>query len=374
MMDERTTTTAERPAADPPARRRRRGWARWVAVALAIGGVAVALELRNPDAAAQAPAKPAAKPAAGPLEVDAVTVKPEPHALSVGATGQLAPAEAVDVVSELSRRLVRIRVEEGAQVKKGDVLFEVDASELAARHARLKVARDLAQRVLARRRDNQGTGAVSPHEIDVAQTEVAALEAEMREVATQLTKTRIRAPFDGVVGRRRVSEGAWLTPEVVIATLYDTSRYKIDFTLAERYASAVAVGGTFSFSASGGKRGAGTIAVIEPAVDPGSRSVRVRGVVEDGEGLVPGTFANVTLALAPRDALFVPTIAVDASVEGHSVYVIEDGRAQKRAVEIGERTAERIEITRGLNPGDVVAISNLLRLKPDAPVSVRPAP
>src|SRR5690606_15096825 len=132
--------------------------------------------------------------------VDVVEMKAEPHALAVTATGQLAPAEAVEIVSELSRRLVRIRVEEGAAVKKGAVLFEVDGSELAARHARLKVERDLAKRVLARRQANAGTGAVSPHEIDVAETEVLALEAEMREIATQLAKTRILAPFDGVLG------------------------------------------------------------------------------------------------------------------------------------------------------------------------------
>src|SRR5690606_13425875 len=132
----------------------------------------------------------------------------------------------------------------------------------------------------------------------------------------------------------------------------------------------VAVDGTFSFAVSGGRRGTGTIVVIEPAVDPGSRSVRVRGVVENGEGLVPGTFANVTLELSPRDAFFVPTIAIEASIEGHAVWVVEDGRAKRRPIEIGERTPDRMEIVRGLRPGDRVIISNLLRLKPEAPVTV----
>src|SRR5690606_23513014 len=149
------------------------------------------------------------------------------------------------------RRLVRIHAEEGAAVKEGEVLYEVDGSDLAARHARLKVQRDLARRVLERREKNSGSGAVSPHEIDVARTELAALEAEMREIAVQLGKTRIRAAFSGVLGTRRVSEGTWLTPDVVITTLYDTSRFKIDFTLPERYADQLTIGGRFAFEVSG---------------------------------------------------------------------------------------------------------------------------
>ena len=89
---------------------------------------------------------------------------------------------------------------------------------------------------------------------------------------------------------------------------------------------------------------------------------------------MPGTFANVTLALSPRDAFFVPTIAVEASIEGHAVWVVEEGRAKRRAVEIGERTPERMEIVRGVRAGDRVIVSNMLRLKPDAPVALRPAP
>ena len=345
----------------------RRGWARGAAVLLAMAVVALAIELRNPSASAR-PA-PSASPAAGPLAVDVIAVKGEPHARDVIATGQLAPAEAVEIVSELSRRLVRIRADEGAQVKEGEVLFEVDAAELYARHARLKVQRDLAARVLDRRAAHAGTGAVSPHELDVARTEVAAFEAEMKEIAVELHKTRIRAPFSGVLGKRLVSEGAWLTPNVVLTTLYDTSRYKIDFTLPERYASRLAVGAPFSFAVHG-IRGEGSVAVIEPAVDPGSRSLRVRGVVEAREGLVAGSFATVTFPLASRDTIFVPTIAVEAAPEGHSVWVVEDDRAKRRAVEIGERTVERLEITRGLRAGDRVIVTNLLRLKPEAPVVV----
>lgn len=354
------------------ARTTKRGWVRWLALALALGAGAVAIELSHPSAAAKP--TPAEKGGAAPLSVGVVETVPTPHALDVTATGDLAPAEAVEIVSELSRRLVRVRAEEGATVDKGDVLFEVDAADLHARHARLRIARDLAARILARREAHSAGGAITAHELDVGRTEVAAVEAEMYEVAIQLQKTQIRAPFAGVLGTRNVSQGAWVTPDVVLTTLYDTSRFKLDFTLPERFASQLAVGATFQFSASGGKQGEGTIAVVEPSVDATSRSVRVRGIVAKGDGLVAGTFVTVTLKLAPRQALFVPTIAVEASPAGHAVWVVAEGRATRRVIEIGDRTPERMEVVKGLEKGEEVIVDNLLRLKEGAPVSVRAQP
>lgn len=295
----------------------------------------------------------------------------EPFAREVTATGQLAPIEEVVIVSELSRRLVKIHVEEGAEVEKGDVLYQVDGAELAAQHARLKVQRDMAARVLYRREEalKESKLAMSPHEMDVAQTNLATLDAELREVATELAKTRIRAPFSGVLGTRQVSEGAWLTPEVPITTLYDTRRFKIDFSLPERYAPQIAVGATFEFTL-GGERAEGTIAVVEPAVDTSSRSIRVRGVIAAAPGMVAGRFVTVRLDVAARKAVLVPSIAVEPSVDGHRVWVVEEGKAQRRKVTIGERTVERLEITSGLEPGEQVITSNLLQLSPGAEVVV----
>ena len=229
----------------------------------------------------------------------------------------------------------------------------------------------MAARVLRRRKEalKESDLAMSPHEMDVAQTSLATLDAELREVATELGKTRIRAPFSGVLGTRHVSEGAWLTPEVAITTLYDTSRFKIDFTLPERYAPQVAVGTAFEFSLTD-VRGEGTVAVIEPAVDTSSRSIRVRGIIDAAEGMVAGRFATVRLKLEPRQTAFVPSIAVESSIDGHSVWVVEDGKAQRREVAIGERTSERLEITSGLKPGELVVVTNLLRLSPGAVVTV----
>ncbi|MEZ4445183.1 MAG: efflux RND transporter periplasmic adaptor subunit [Polyangiaceae bacterium] len=362
---------------------------RWLALLVGLATVGALMahrQLSSKPAAAPADSKDGAKKGGAktdgatkgggekpPLAVATLVAKAEPHASVVTASGQLAPVEEVQVVSELSRRLVKIHAEEGSSVKAGDVLYEVDGSDLAARHASLRAQRDLAARTLARREKIEDSLAVSPHELDVARTNLATLQADLREVSAQLAKTRIRAPFSGVLGTRNVSEGAWLTPQVVITTLYDTSRFKIDFTLAERYAADLTLGASFRFTVAG-KTGEGQIAVIEPTVDSRSRSLRVRGVVDAQEGLVAGSFAAVELPLEKREALFVPSIAVQAAPDGHTVWVATDGKAELRPVTIGERTVERIEIVSGLNAGEQVIVSNLLRLAPGMPVVVQPSP
>lgn len=353
----------------------RRGVRRWLAL---VGLVAVGVAAARCETPASAGPGPGPSPAAAarPLLVDVVVATKEPFAPTVTASGELLPAEQVDIVSELSQRLVKLHADEGAEVKEGDVLFEVDGSELVAQLGRLRAERALAVRDLARREPHADSGAITAREIDVSRTAVAVLDAQLREVHTQLDKTRLRAPFSGVLGIRRVSEGAWLTPSVVIVTLYDTHRFKIDFTLPERYAALVAPGTRFSFTVAGQPaRYEATVAVVEPSVERGSRSLRVRGITPAAEGLVAGAFANVTLALEPREALLVPTIAVQASPSGHTVWVVDDGKAALRPVTIGERTPERMEIQSGLAPGDRVISSNLLRLRPGAAIEVRtPAP
>lgn len=341
---------------------------------LALLALAVGLHLRGQAPTVAQAAPPDAK-APSAIVVDVVTMKPQPHAFTVTATGQLAPAEEVDIVSELPRRLVTIRAEEGASVKRGDILYEVDARELAAQYRRLKVQRDLARRILDRREkvvaEHAGEVTLSQHEMDVTRTDAATFDAQLREVAAQLSKTHIRAPFDGVLGARHVSRGAWLTPEVVITTLYATQHLKVDFELAERYAARVSLGDAFTYSVEG-LRGEGKVTVVEPAIERASRSLRVRGQIEARKGLVPGSFASVSLAFETRQVLFAPTVAVEAAPGGHSLWVVEDGRAEKRSVRIGERTPKGLEIVEGVKPGDQVIVTNLLRLSPGASVEARP--
>jgi membrane fusion protein, multidrug efflux system len=290
---------------------------------------------------------------------------------SVKTVGTLVANESVNVVSELSRRLVGVEVAEGTEVAAGALLFKLDDADLRAQLAQLQVQRDLAARTEQRQRELLAyeKKALSQQAYDQATSELRGLDAQIGVLRVTLAKTEIRAPFRARVGLRRVSEGAWVTPETLLTTLQDTSQMKIDFSLPERYAGQVVPGQPFTFALDGrGEHFAARVVAVEAAIDAPSRSLVVRGLAQNPSGaLMPGAFVSVELPIARAvDGILVPAEAIVPSATGQSVYVVKDGKAELREVEIGLRTREAVEVLRGLAVGDAVITSNLLRVQPGA--------
>lgn len=324
---------------------------------------------------------PAAAPAALEeiLRAEAYVVAPAAVRDTVRTVGTLAANESVNVVSELSRRLVAVHVSEGTDVEKGALLFKLDDADLRAQLAELEVRHRLASRTAERQSAllAYDKKALSQQAFDQAQAELQTVQAQIAALRVTLAKTEIRAPFHARVGLRRVSEGAWITPDTLLTTLQDTSRIKIDFALPERYAGTVAIGQTVVFEVAGRReRSAATVAAIEPAIDAPTRSLMVRAVSDNPSGtLLPGAFASVEVPIAQRgEGIMVPAHAIIPSATGHAVYVLRSGRAELQEVEIGLRTRQSVEIRRGLALGDTVLTSNLLRLRPGARVERAEAP
>ncbi|MCC6624428.1 MAG: efflux RND transporter periplasmic adaptor subunit [Deltaproteobacteria bacterium] len=335
------------------------------------------------DAAAQKgpgpvpPSAPGAAPAGAkgppqkPLQVQVYPVKPEESLETVEASGELLANEQVEIVAELSRRLTAIHVKEGAQVREKEPLFELDRLDLEAQLARLRVQARYGRTALDRRDELAASGVVSKEERDAARQRVDEAGAAAKEVEVQIAKTHIEAPFAGVLGLRNVSVGAWVGPTKPLATLYDVSKLKVDFRVPERYASQVDTGEgqAFTFTVPGRPdKFAGRVVAIEPRIDPDTRSLVVRGIIDDPQGLLPGTFAQITLVLTSKEAIFVPAIAVQPSPTGTRLFVARDGKAVEVSVEVGRREPARVEIVKGLSEGDRVIVTNLLRVRNGAPV------
>lgn len=332
------------------------------AAALAAIALGIANSRSDPEPSAEAAREEA------PLAAEVYVARGQPVAETLRTVGTLVANESVDVVAELSRRLVSIDVAEGAHAEKGQRLFRLDDADLRAQLAELEVRRQLAERTLERQRTllQFDEKALSRQAFDEAATNLQAVSAEIASLRVTLAKTEIRAPFAARVGLRRVSEGAWVTPSTVLTTLQDTSRIKVDFTLPERSASALAPGHRFAFRVAGrGERFEARVIAVEPAIDAATRSVRVRGIAENpDDALVPGAFASVEVPLElAREGILVPAQAVVPSAFGHAVWLVRDGRAALREVEIGLRTRDAVEIVRGVAAGDVVLVSNLLRVR-----------
>jgi len=298
-------------------------------------------------------------------------VKLAPFAVELPATGTLLARESVELVSELNRRLVRVPVEEGQPVKKGELLFELDSADLVAQIAKLDVQIQLNRATLARSEKLVAEGVSATSELELAQANLDSLVAERRVLGVTLSKTQIRAPFAGVLGLRHVSLGAWVSPSTRLATLQDISSLKLDFTVPERYAGLLAVGAAFTFKVAGqGQPFSAKVSALDPVVDTKTRSILVRGVVAGQHGLFAGAFANVELPIRVEQALFVPAMAVIPGALGRQVFVVEGTQAKARSIEIGERTADQVQVLSGLAVGDRVIVSQLLRLQNGSQVRV----
>lgn len=351
-------------------------------VGLGIALTAVGLWLRpweprsgaGPAAGAGASGSPSAQKPPEEVAVSGLRLKGRSLASSVHAVGSLLANESVVIAPEVARRITKIHFDDGARVKKGDVLFDLDDADLRAKLSQLAVKRKVLADVEARKKKLLTEGLMSQGEYDDAKGALDLADAEAGPITVELARTKIRAPFDGRLGLRTVSVGAMVSQGQKLVTLEDDSRIKIDFTIPERYARTVKVGATFGFTVEGGSvegKNEGSVTAIETKVDEGSRSLKLRGVANAHEGLVSGQFVSVELAIASEaGALFVPSEVVVPSLGGHSVFRVKDDTAEVVPVELGIRTEREVQLVKGVAEGDVIIVSNLLRLRPGAKIKL----
>jgi len=268
--------------------------------------------------------------------------------------GTVAANESAELRAEYSGVVAVVRFEEGAPVKKGDALIQLDTRELEAQLAETRAGLSLAEKTLTRKRELLEDRAVSELEVDAAEAEHARLTAVVDRLEVQVAKSTIRAPFDGVAGARPVSVGDYVTSQTVITTVDDLSRLKVEMEVPERYLPLLQPGSTFQLRAATTAKGeaiAGEVYFVSSRIDEQTRSTLVKGfIAEPPPFLKPGMFANITLVLREvADALVVPESAVLSSPKG-TVLVKPVGPP-------GEQVASFVPVRLGIRvPGHVQVI------------------
>ncbi len=289
-------------------------------------------------------------------------------------TGTILADEQVNIVSEISGRIVKIAFEEGAPVAKGQLLVKINDDELKAQLNRLEYERELAVDIEDRQGQLLGIKAISQEEYDRSLNGLNVLDAQVALLKAQLDKTEIRAPFSGIVGLRYFSLGAALAPSDIITTLQSVSPVKLEFSIPERHIASLKTGDLVSFSVQGLKDTlTAKVYAREPRIDATNRTLRFRASYPNTKGeLTPGAFANVSVPLsAAVETIYIPTVALIPVLDGAKVLLKRNGVVAEQAVITGQRNAMEIEIQQGLSPGDTVITSGLMRLKPNMPVNVK---
>ncbi|MGV9004764.1 efflux RND transporter periplasmic adaptor subunit [Flavobacterium sp.] len=308
------------------------------------------------------------------LAVNAIVISEKDFSNSISISGSIDANEQVEIRSEVSGIVENIYFTEGSQVKKGQVLFRVNDSELRAQLAQANTKQNLAGENERRAKLLLAKEAISQEEYDIASAEFRSLKSQTQLIQSQLAKTSLKAPFSGKIGLRNISPGAYVTPMIVISNLVNTNPLKITFSIPEKYASEITMNAEISFTVSGSTDTfKAKIYAIEPSIDTNTRTLLVRAKADNKDDkLFPGTYANVILPLKEiKDAILIPTEAVIPVQNGKKVFISENGKAKPIMVETGTRTQESIVVLSGLKAGDTLVTSGIMSLKPDSALKVK---
>jgi membrane fusion protein (multidrug efflux system) len=323
------------------------------------------------------PGSPAPGPGGGgrsnsPTLVTTVSVREERVEQNLEALGTARANESVDISSKTSNIVTAVRFRDGERVRQGQVLVQLDDATARADVAAAQATLTESETQYERARELLSTQAVSKSQFDQLEATLKANRARLQAAQARLEDTVIRAPFSGRVGLRRVSVGTLISPGDVITTLDDTSVIKLDFSVPENFVATLREGLAVRATAPAypGRSFAGKVASIDSRVDINTRSVTVRALLTNEDGaLKSGMFLNVALAKDDREAIVIPEEALTPEAEKQFVFVVADGRAQRREVRIGGRRPGSVEIISGLDAGDSVVVEGTQKIRDGSPVS-----
>jgi multidrug efflux system membrane fusion protein len=298
----------------------------------------------------------------------------------IEAVGDIRSAREVHLRAEAGGRVTSIPFESGQSVTSGALLAQLfDESEQAQLLAN-KAQLDFAKRQYERAKELVPSGAESEDVLNQREFEYERAQAERKAIQAQLRMKQVKAPFAGVLGIRQIDLGEYLSPGDIVVTLTDLSTLYLDFYIPQSDVAGIKTGASVTVTTDSYPQQSfnATVTAIESQVNAETRNVHVRATMDNPESkLKPGMFANVSVAEQQQDSvLMVPLTAIQSSAQGNSVIVVSgdkplnQGTASIVPVTVGQRFAESVVVTGGLNPGDVVVANGQNRIQPDAPLKV----
>lgn len=307
------------------------------------------------------------------LPVEGYIIVPEVFSADLQIAGTLIPMEETEIHPEISGKITLLSLKEGAWVSKGTLIARIFDEDLRAQLKKLQVQLEVAHKTMERQNDLLKIGGISQQDYDLSVLSVNSLQADISVLQTDIQKTYIRAPFNGRLGFKNVSIGAYVTPATVLTTIRQTDQLKVEFSVPEKYVSLVKPGDFVPFTTESqqGKFKAKIIAT-ESGINQTTRSLSVHAIVPNHSNeLKPGGFANVTFDLGGNaNVVMIPTQAIIPEARDKKVIVFNGGKASFITVETGARSEGKIEIVKGLSVGDTIITTGLLAIKPGSTITI----
>lgn len=308
-----------------------------------------------------------------PLNVNAQIIKYDNLDDVFRQTGVLIPDEEVDLSFETSGKITHIYFKEGTNIKKGTLLAKVNDNTLQAELKKLEAQVPLAEDRVFRQKSLLAKDAVSQEAYESVNTELEKLRADIELVKARIAQTELRAPFDGIIGLRQVSEGTYATPSTIISRLTKTTPLKIEFSVNQSVAGDIESGKRIKFTLDNDNREyEATVFAVESRLDGNTLTLRVRALYPNPGGhLMPGRSAVVEIKLKEiKNAIVVPSLSTVAEMGRDIAYIYKDGRAQQVTLTKGMRTESSIQVINGLSIGDTLLTTGVMQLRDGLPVVI----
>jgi membrane fusion protein, multidrug efflux system len=315
----------------------------------------------------------AAKRQSGPIQAEGFVVQQSSVSEDVEVPGTLLPSEETQIRAEVSGRIITLNLPEGTVVPKGFLLVKLFDQDLQAQLKKLQVQLEIAVKSVERQRELLAINGISQQDFDLSALNVDNLKADIETTRISISKTEIRAPYEGQIGLRSVSLGAYLSPSDIITTLREVKKLKLEFSVPEKYAKNIAKGYVVKFTVDGGKKEHAAIVIAtEGNVEPTTRTLKIRALVSEKDTeLVPGVFAKVNLQLGQDTmALMIPTQSIIPQARNKQVILLRKDSARFTVVETGIRDSSYVQVLQGLHAGDTVIITGLMAIRPNSKVKI----
>ncbi|OSZ78024.1 hypothetical protein CAP35_07070 [Chitinophagaceae bacterium IBVUCB1] len=307
------------------------------------------------------------------IPVDVSIIKKEKIDAIESISGTILPAQEVEIASEVTKRIISINFKDGASVSSGQLLYKLDDRDIRAKLHKVQAELSIAALNEHRLAELLKTESVRLEEYEAAKAKYDVYTAEKEMLLAELEKTEIRAPFSGRVGISKVHKGAIVQPGKGLVTISNAHTAKIEFSVPEMYLNAVKSNSKISFEIEGSNKiFQANIIAREASLNKDNRSITIQAITSNTQGMLSGGMsAKVHFnKLGIAEGIAIPTEALMPSGNGYSIFLVKSMKAKIFQVELLSRNEKTAVIKSGLNEGDTVIVSNLLRISDNASVNI----
>jgi membrane fusion protein, multidrug efflux system len=301
--------------------------------------------------------------------IEGIIVKPSVLEQTIMVSGTLIPFEETVLMPDVTGRIISINFQEGMFVKKGTLLMQLFNDDIQAQLHKLQTELEIAEQTEKRQSELAAVNGISQQEYDQTMLQVHSVKDDIEVVQAQLSKTKIVAPFDGIIGLRNFSVGAVVTPGSALVTIRQVNQLKLEFSFPGKYGGYVKKDTKVKFTLQGKEEEfEAVVTATEGGIDIGTRNLKAVALVSSvNSELIPGMYANVELHLKESNhVLMVPTQAIIPQERNKKLIVAKGGKASFIIVKTGVRQASDVEILSGVEAGDTVVTTGVLFIKPNS--------